>query len=430
MKMVTVSLARKIFILAVLMTIAIHYEISTTAQVLDEVVDIELNNDGQLAATVSHQGTVNVLDRNTEEVIFTTEKDYGADIAWHPTESEILAVSSRMQGVQIINVVTGEVITEIATDPITYSVAFSPDGEHIVTGYGTLDDSASTKGRIVVTNISSGLSPVEFQLVPHRVTQVEWQPGGNTIAGLNIGDIGEVVVWDATTGLVISRISQKEEFEDEYGFTSIAGHISSFIWTRSGKEIIVARGIQLTMFDSETYVSLAESDYLSVTRDLAVNLEHDLIAVANGHNQQIEILSALTLEIVQIIETETDVEYLAWSADSNQLIYGDEQGQITVVDVDVTITNTLQLIPVCSPDPTRVRVWQVLNPNPPALDFTWELGDTSQVGSSTVPGGTADAPGQITFQTTTIEGANTALLLVNGVLNDIKLSTNDVCATP
>ena len=52
---------------------------------------------------------------------------------------------------------------------------------------------------------------------------------------------------------------------------------------------------------------------------------------------------------------------------------------------------------------------------------------TDQTGSGTVTGGTANIPGEVTFATTTVAGANTIRIFVDGVQQDVKASTPDAC---
>ncbi|MEO0562532.1 MAG: hypothetical protein AAF125_10480 [Chloroflexota bacterium] len=87
----------------------------------------------------------------------------------------------------------------------------------------------------------------------------------------------------------------------------------------------------------------------------------------------------------------------------------------------------LRLTSLCSPDPNTVRIWRVRNTNTNPVDFTWDVVGTDQTGSGTVPGGSADNPGEVTFETVAVDGPNTTRIFVNGEQQDVKASTPDAC---
>jgi hypothetical protein len=91
----------------------------------------------------------------------------------------------------------------------------------------------------------------------------------------------------------------------------------------------------------------------------------------------------------------------------------------------------LDLDAVCSPDPARVRVWRVRNPNPYSVPFDWFVAGLSTVesGSGTVPAATGGTPGEVTFTSRTQPGPNVGLLFANGTLQDVALSTSSRCQT-
>jgi hypothetical protein len=86
--------------------------------------------------------------------------------------------------------------------------------------------------------------------------------------------------------------------------------------------------------------------------------------------------------------------------------------------------NKLQLTSMCSANPAQTRVWRVRNSNAVAVNFTWDVFGTTQIGSGTVP-----ANGEVFFETITVAGPNTTRIYVNGVLQDTKASGGAACAT-
>lgn len=50
-----------------------------------------------------------------------------------------------------------------------------------------------------------------------------------------------------------------------------------------------------------------------------------------------------------------------------------------------------------------------------AIDFTWEVVQTSETGTGSVPAGTTENPGVVTFETQTVSGSlGTVRIFVNG----------------
>lgn len=125
----------------------------------------------------------------------------------------------------------------------------------------------------------------------------------------------------------------------------------------------------------------------------------------------------------------TGFTFLGWSGDLNDTTAAT---QLTM-DGDKSIQaffwteQKLQLTSMCSPNPTSYRVWRVRNYNPFTLNFTWDVYNTSQNGSGSVPALEGSTPGEVTFQTTTVSGSNTTRIFVNGVLQDTKASTTATC---
>lgn len=85
----------------------------------------------------------------------------------------------------------------------------------------------------------------------------------------------------------------------------------------------------------------------------------------------------------------------------------------------------LRLTSVCSTNPDQTRRWRVTNNNNVPVQFTWDVYNTGQSGTNTVP-----ANSVIFFETTTVPGPNTTRIFVNGVQNDVKASSGAKCPEP
>src|SRR5690606_22178720 len=85
----------------------------------------------------------------------------------------------------------------------------------------------------------------------------------------------------------------------------------------------------------------------------------------------------------------------------------------------------LRLIPMCSPEPARYRVWKVHNRNHFTIHFTWNVYQTDQSGS-----GVATADGEVSFTTTSVDGPNTTRIFVDGEEHDVQASQPEACQPP
>jgi len=106
------------------------------------------------------------------------------------------------------------------------------------------------------------------------------------------------------------------------------------------------------------------------------------------------------------------------------------QNQLFVVDIsDITnqtdATLRLSLLSTCFPSLDTIRVWRVHNPNPNPINFTWAVVGTDQTGTGTVPGGSEENPGKVTFETTAVAASDTVTISVDDTVQDTVSS--DTC---
>ena len=92
--------------------------------------------------------------------------------------------------------------------------------------------------------------------------------------------------------------------------------------------------------------------------------------------------------------------------------------------IEVRNTKMLKLTPMCTDKPGELR-WRVRNTNSVAVDFTWDIYKTKQLGASTAP-----ASSDIYFYSTKQERDNTARIFVNGIQNDVKAANYNLCENP
>jgi uncharacterized repeat protein (TIGR01451 family) len=91
--------------------------------------------------------------------------------------------------------------------------------------------------------------------------------------------------------------------------------------------------------------------------------------------------------------------------------------------INATGLTALDLISLCSNNPGAYRVWQVSNPNPIPVTFTWEILGGGPTGSNT-----ASAWGSVVFTTPTQGGTNNMRILVAGSQQDSDNSNSTPCS--
>jgi len=92
--------------------------------------------------------------------------------------------------------------------------------------------------------------------------------------------------------------------------------------------------------------------------------------------------------------------------------------------VNVSLLPRLTLTALCSLNPSVSRHWNVHNPLPVAVSFQWVLKHPSNQTSSGIA-----SPGDSTFDTPAVQGANLVQLLVGGTVVDQKNNPGQICCT-
>ncbi|MEO0566032.1 MAG: hypothetical protein AAF125_28250, partial [Chloroflexota bacterium] len=149
----------------------------------------------------------------------------------------------------------------------------------------------------------------------------------------------------------------------------------------------------------------------------------------------INLWNASTAEYVDSVIYDGQIWALDVAPDGTNFIHGgvpngdvDATIQIDTIPVVGLIEDErIRLTSLCSPDPDSIRIWRVRNTNTDPIDFTWDVVGTDQTGSGTVPGGSEDNPGEVTFETIAVDGPNTTRIFVDGEEQDVKASTPDAC---
>lgn len=331
--------------------IAVWSQVSALAST--RVTDVVWNSSGQWIASVDTSGTVIVVDSTQQTIFESAGNGIGTSIAWDPTTPERLAIATRTQGMTLFNVISGDAEAHYETDAVTYSVSISPDGSSILTSHGTPGDGPLARGYISVVEISTGNDRLMYEGIQQRVTIANWSSDGNQIAGLNVGDAGEVVIWDANSGEIIQRLSEAEHVNDNDLGTYITGSVSNFKWSPGGNMLAMGTELEISFWETITYNHIATSDHVFVIEDMDWRPNEPILAVANGSNRQIQLVHAVSGEIVGVIPTSFDVFAVSWSPDGTQLAFADG---LEVVIVSAPSLEMPAPTPTPPPDSVQNRI--------------------------------------------------------------------------
>lgn len=184
----------------------------------DDVNHVAFSEDGSMLATTGDDGTLRLWDPDTEEELAVV---HGRGVrgtvtnesVWSPAISPdgALAAASWQEGVQVVDVRSGRVLTDLPADPMS-PVAFSPDGRWIA--YGAWPT--------VVADVETGKEV--FRLRAGGGLDAGWSPDGRWLA--TTGSDGVAQVWDGRTG------------QYRFPVTGHAGEIQSLDWSPRGTRLV------------------------------------------------------------------------------------------------------------------------------------------------------------------------------------------------
>jgi WD40 repeat protein len=162
-----------------------------------DVNSVAFSNDGSMLATAGDDGAVRVWDPGTGDELLEVQRqdDDGGGVtlvtgpSFSPDGARVAAAWRDV--VRVIDIATGEVVTEIAADDPS-STDFSRDGARLAI--------ASWSGDAMATVVDASSGEEHFTLRGNEsgTNDVDWSPDGKWIA--TAGADGTARIWDADTG--------------------------------------------------------------------------------------------------------------------------------------------------------------------------------------------------------------------------------------
>jgi len=246
---------------------------------------VAINRDSTRGITGMFDGAVILWNLETGESIrrFEGHTDIVNSVAFSPDESQILSASMD-RTIRLWNVSNGREVQNIESPGAILKAAFSPDGEFVVTG--SADKTAASglpvedQDRTVrVWNLETGEEVQRFEPRSGFVRAVAFSPDGNHVLSgtWNSTDGGTLQYWDIATGEIERRFYGHTDIISEVAFSADGQKILSGSWDRSLRIWDVNTGVELERFDGHHDRILSAS--------FGLNDEYVLVGTGNiGNN--------------------------------------------------------------------------------------------------------------------------------------------------
>ncbi len=419
---------------------------------------------------------------------------YFYSVSWSPDSQRLAgAGTNEVEGlIDIWNIQTRKMIKTLRDSSVAeVAVAWSPDGKRLASMGQEVWFAVFAQGnapgplQAVVRLWDTATWSVE-KLVPYVYTfatfydssligtldgigGLVWSPDGKYLAipGMdNFSPDTEVDVIDADTGNAVA-------YTDLGDATSPA---VSMTWDDKRGLAFVAYGSVVTYRDPLQMAKTTDSDLRKYTNTSSLSVawspDGQRLAVGGGSADQtgtnpgqgsLTILDAATDTPVFNVSLDKSVSSIAWSPDGRVIasigadvttqtgalqIWKLDPVQMQIRPDQPTITpyptqepnaipsavapdQPLILTALCSEAPAAEWVWQVTNPNPNKVLFTWQFDHApDQGGVLPVDGTQTGGSNKVVFYTNIVPGANALSIFVNGVLQDTKPANRSLCPTP
>lgn len=313
----------------------------------EAVYEVAFSPNGTYVASMAERGTIRVWDAKTWIELHVL-KGTRSGLVFHPNGN--LLMGANLETITLWDVRTGAEVRSIqAPSPVT-QVAFSSDGERIVSGGSEADASVriwdTHSGNLIrtLTGHEAAIRSVAFGPNGKRVVSagkkglrvwnaytgaLQFRSGGaNTVVfspdGKRIAagrQSGEIAVFDAENGSQL--LSIKEHREAVYGITySPAGdRISSASWddtvrvwdANTGREILILEGHQ------------------GFVESVAFSPDGKRL-VSGGRDKTVKVWDVNTNESRVFTDSTERINSVAWFPDSGQVVTGGLDGKIHVYD--------------------------------------------------------------------------------------------------
>lgn len=290
---------------------------------------LDWSPDGNLLAVGRDDKTVEIVDTETSQIIEPFEISNTAvnDVAWHPTDPNVLAIASGYGIVGIINITTtaGWVFPNPVED--IDSISWNPDGTKLAGAVRR----TSPAFPLHVVLIWDAITGETLSVLPGHIdliSTLSWSPDGSRIISGSADTTA--IIWDVATSTPLITL---EPFE---------GLITAVTWSPDSSQVATASvdgypsQSEIQIWNSASGELLATYTGVHVV-DIAWSPVGNQLAIADGNTMQI--LDIATGQIVETVQQSGRVNSLAWSPNGNKLAYGGvDDGILEVISIPTSST--------------------------------------------------------------------------------------------
>ena len=262
----------------------------------------------------SRSALLTVLQRTSRLEHLKTDLGAGETVAGLSEDAATVAVADTEGRVRLFDATSDEEVAHFSTDqqgPV--EVEFGPDGRTVAT---TSDDHS--------VRIWRDGAPVTAPLTGHGypVRAADFSPDGRLLATYDA--FGLSVVWDTSTGQVVTRLPEMDVGPDQ-----------AIAFSPDGTSLALS-GLGTTVFDLGSRRARFEMPAHALAADVTVAFSADgaWLAVDSGAFDAVEVWDLGSGRMVRTLPSGTTVvRSLAFSPDGTRLAQGSDDGAVTVWDL-------------------------------------------------------------------------------------------------
>jgi hypothetical protein len=306
--------------------------VPTTAngQQFNSVTDIAWNADGTLIAISYFNGSIEVWSVSTSTLVWSTITSGTTYLDWNPTNPTEFAFEQLDGPVTIVDVTTNVVGLQIPVQGYVNSIAYDPTGSRLLISHVTGEIGPGAEGYIRVFERANGQDIISYERIGNDIRSAKWDNTGARILALSDGML---IIWDATSGQIIQTFSELETSIDEDGNTWAGGQMIAFDINPVNNDLAISEPIFISFWDAPIYSVKRLESLVFSSVDLEWSVDGRFIATAGGTNRVVKIIDPATGEVLNTINTSSNVEVIAWNPVTSELAIGEitATGEISVI---------------------------------------------------------------------------------------------------
>ena len=210
-----------------------------------QVIALQFSHDGSKLATTGEDDAACIFNVESGKELFRMPHPGQVSAPQWSPDNKLLGVACVDKKLRLWDASTGRKVREIEHAVTPFSLSFSPDGVHVVTGTGgevvshllQLNFTPQEENPIYVWDIASGKLVREMKGHDYVVFGIEYSPDGKYIASASFD--GTVRLWDAEQGVELDRATGE-------------GFVTKAIFSPDGSHLLVSGGIKRTFNPTET----------------------------------------------------------------------------------------------------------------------------------------------------------------------------------